>query len=150
MRTIAIILLFLFGVGLQAADLSAPMLTDEWSIKSQFLGIAPSQLISKLSRDELIKTPAWQPESEYPPLSPRKAEDLGIATLAKIMGKRQWTTPDISLQAFDVTQGTSDHRDIRWIYVLHFTLLGMTAYEGGHANIIVLMDGTVIEPKTIK
>jgi hypothetical protein len=124
-----------------------PMLMNDWSIKSQFIGIPPGEFTSSLSCDELIRTPAWPPWSAYPPLSPGKAERLAFATLAKVMGKQNWTAPDISLQAFDVTRGAGDHRDIRWIYVLHFTLLGVTDFEGGHANIIVLMNGTVVQPK---
>ena len=82
-------------------------------------------------------------------VSPRKAEHLALGTLAKLMGTRDWTTPNISLQAFDVTRGASDHREIRWIYVLQFRFLGIRDNEGGYANIIVLMDGAVVEPKQI-
>lgn len=124
---IAIILLSLLTVRLHAGDSSAPLLTSEWSIKSQFLGITPAQLISTISRDELIKTPVWQSWDDYPPLSPRKAKDLAVAKLTKIMGKRQWMTPDISLKAFDLEHGNDYHPDIRWIYVLQFRFPG---YEG--------------------
>jgi len=146
---IAIILLLLLPVRLNAGDSSAPLLTHEWSIKSQFLGIAPAQLVSTISREELIKTPIWQPGKDYPQLSPRKAEDLALAQLTKMMGKRQWTTPDISLRAFDLEHGNGYHPDIRWIYVLQFRFLGIRDNEGGYANIIVLMDGTVVEPKRV-
>ena len=150
MRIITLILLSLFAVRLQAGDLSAPpLLMHEWSIKSQFMGIAPAQLISTISRDQLAKTPAWQSGSDYPPLSPRKAEDLALAKLTKVMGSRQWATPDFSLKAFDLEQGNTYHPDIRWIYVLQFRFMGIRDNEGGYANIIVLMDGTVIEPKPV-
>jgi hypothetical protein len=150
MRLIFIIVLSMLAFKLQATDLPAPLMEDEWTIKSDFLSIHPSQFVSKLTRDELIKTPAWQQDSEFPPLSPRKAEDLAIAILHNIMGGRNWTQPDISLQAFDVRRGSNSYRDVRWIYVLHFGLLGEKAYEGGSFNIIVLMDGTAIVPKPVK
>lgn len=121
---------------------------NDWSNTSQFIGIPPGEFTSSISRDELIKTPAWPLWSAYPPLSAGKAERLALGTLAKVMGKQNWMTPDISLQAFDVTRG-GGRRDIRWIYVLHFTLLGVTDFEGGHANIVVLMDGTVIQPRMV-
>jgi hypothetical protein len=150
MRTIAIILLTLLTVKLPAGDLSAPpLLTHEWSIKSQFMGIAPAQLVSTIYRDQLAKTPAWQSGSDYPPLSPRKAEDLALAKLTQVMGSRQWATPDISLKAFDLEQGNTYHPDIRWIYVMQFRFMGIRDNEGGYGNIIVLMDGTVIEPKPV-
>jgi hypothetical protein len=149
MRTIVIILLSL--VSLHAADLLAPLLTDEWSIRSDLMvdHPMPVQFISTLTRDQLAKTPTWQQGSEFPPLSPRKAEDLALAMLHKIASERHWTQPDISLRAFDVEQGSSGHRDIRWIYVLQFRLVGTMDFESGSLNIIVLMDGTVIEPKRV-
>jgi hypothetical protein len=149
MRIVYIIILFVLAFRLQAADLSAPLMESEWSIKSYLMVGHPAmvQFISTLTHDQLAKTPAWQQDSEFPPLSPRKAEDLALAMLHKITGERHWTQPDISLRAFDVEQGSSGHRDIRWIYVLQFRLLGTMDFESGSLNIIVLMDGTVIEPK---
>ena len=149
MRTIVIILLSL--AGLHAADLSAPLLTDEWSIRSDLMvdHPMPVQFVSTLARDRLAQTPVWPQGSESPPLSPRKAEGIALAMLRQIAGERRWMQPDISLRAFDVEKGSSGHRDIRWIYVLQFKLLGVMDFEGGSLNIIVLMDGTAIEPQKL-
>src|ERR1700722_15641847 len=152
MRVIAIIFLCLFVASLLADDSPAPYL-DEWSVRSDLLLFAPygepkpADFVSTLTRVRLVKTPAWQEGSEYPPLSPRKAKDIALEALHKIMGERRWEQPDISLRAFDVTTGVSKHRELRWIYVLSFRILPVTDYENGSFNIIVLMDGTAIEPK---
>lgn len=146
-----IILLSLFAFSLQAADLPAPILFDKWSVSSDLMVDHPSpvQFISTFTRDQLAQTPAWPQEREHPPLAPRKAEDLALAMLRKIAGERRWTQPDISLRAFDVTQGGSGQREIRWIYVLQFRLMGTMDFESGSVNIIVFMDGTVIEPRRV-
>lgn len=149
MPTIITLFLLLFAVGLQAADFSASMLQDKWSVNSDLMMDQPVRMYfeSTLTRDQLAKTPAWKEESEYPPLSPRKAEETALAMLQKIAGQRHWLQPDISLRAFDVGRGS---RDIRWIYVLHFRYVGVMGFEGGFHNIIVLMDGTAIEPQKLE
>jgi hypothetical protein len=139
----------LSAAGLHAADMVAPSLSDDWSVKSDFKTLHSIQFVSRLTHDQLVKTPAWQSDSEYPPLSPRKAEKLALAMLHTIMGERDWSQPNISLKAFDVGQDSSGQRDVRWFYVLQFGLVSPAAYEGGSFNIIVLMDGTVIEPKRV-
>ena len=69
--------------------------------------------------------------------------------LNKLLGERRWSRQDILLKPFDVTTDDGDHREIRWLYVLHFGLLTDTGDESGAFNIIVLMDGTAIEPKPV-
>jgi hypothetical protein len=152
MRIVIIILSSLFACKLQAADLSALLLSDEWSIRSDLMvgRPVPVQFLSKLDRGQLAKNSAWQEGSEHPPLSPGKAKDIALAMLHKIAGEQHWTQPDISLRAFDIEPGSSGHREIRWIYVLQFTLLGTMGFESGSLNIIVLMDGTAIEPQKLE
>ncbi len=152
MRTVLIFLLSLLAFSLQAADLSAPALSDEWSIRSDLMvgRPVPAQFVSKVTRDQLAKTPAWQAGSEHPPLSPRKAEGIALAMLHKIAGDQHWMQPDISLRAFDVEHGSSGHREIRWIYVLQFKLLGAMGFESGSLNIVVLMNGTAIKPQKLE
>lgn len=134
---------------LEATNLSAILMEDEWTTKSYILTRHPVQFVSQVSRNELIKTPAWKKDSDYPPLSPGKARDLALAMLHKIVGERQWGQPDISLQVFDVTQASGSQRDLRWIYLLRLRLASPASNESGLFNIIVLMDGTVVEPKPI-
>jgi hypothetical protein len=106
------------------------------------------RFVSMLTRDQLAGTPAWRWGSGSPPISPRAAEEIALNMVHKLTGDHEWTQPDISLKAFDV-HGRDDQQKIRWIYVLNFRLLGRTDFEGGSVNIIVLMDGTAIEPKRV-
>lgn len=148
MRIICFIVLFVLACRLPAANSPAPMMDGTWSIGSELLNPDPVQFTSQVSREQLARTPAWDEGSEFPPLSPRKAEDLAQAMLHKIAGGRHWTRPEITLKPFDVTTDAGDHREIRWIYVLHFGLVNdVDNNDGGSFNIIVLMDDTAVPPK---
>jgi hypothetical protein len=135
---------------LPAADSPVPMMDNAWSIGSELQMSEPVQFMSRITREQLARTPAWDPASEFPPLSPRKAEEASRAMLKKLLGERRWSRPDITLKPFDVTADDGDHREIRWLYVLHFGLLSdMDNNQAGSLNIIVLMDGTVMEPRLV-
>jgi hypothetical protein len=151
MRTTVALVLFAFAFRLHADILAPPIIEKEWSVESIYVTLHPKQFISTMSRERLVKTPSWNQVDENPPLSPRKAKELALAQLDKIVQGKNWEMPDIGLKAFNVSQhgpARSDE-DVRWIYVLTFGLLGTADYEGGHFKIIVLMDGTVVEPKGI-
>ena len=150
MRIICFIVLLMFACRLPAADLPAPMMDGAWSIGSNFQPADSMQFVSRISREQLARTPAWNPDSEFPPLSPRKAADLAQAMLHKIAAGRRWAQSDISLKPFDVATDEGDHRDVRWLYVLHYGLLNdVDNNQSGSLFILVLMDGTVIEPKPV-
>jgi hypothetical protein len=149
MRILAFLALLALAFRLPAADSPAPMMDNVWSIGSELNTSEPVQFMSRVTREQLARTPAWDPASEFPPLSPRKAEESSRAVLGKILGGRRWSQPDIYLKPFDVTADDGDHREIRWLYVLHFGLLSDTGDESGAFNIIVLMDGTAMEPKPV-
>src|ERR1035438_6370633 len=103
MRVICFLVLLAIAFRLPAADSPAPMMDGAWSIGRELLNPDPVQFMSRITRDPLARTPAWKEDSEFPPLSPRKAEDLAQAMLRKVVGERRWTQPDISLKPFDVT-----------------------------------------------
>jgi hypothetical protein len=150
MRVICFLVLFLLAFRLPSADSPAPMMDGAWSIGSELMNPDSVQFMSRITRDQLARTPAWTDDSEFPPLSPRKAEDLAQAMLHKVAGERRWAQPDISLKPFDVTSDDGDHREVRWLYILHFGLLSNTDNnQAGSFNIIVLMDGTVMEPRPV-
>ena len=149
MHILGFLVLLLLAFRLPAADSPAPMMDSVWSIGSELQTSAPVQFMSRVTREQLARTPAWDPASEFPPLSPRKAEEASRAMLKKLLGERRWSRQDILLKPFDVTTDDGDHREIRWLYVLHFGLLTDTGDESGAFNIIVLMDGTVMEPKPV-
>ena len=149
MRILSFLVLVAVAFRLPAADSPAPLMDNAWSIGSELQTSAPVQFMSRVTRDQLARTPVWDPTNEYPPLSPRKAEEAARAVLKKSLGDRRWIRPDISLKPFDVTADDGDHREIRWLYVLHFGLLSDPGGDSGAFNIIVLMDGTSIEPKPV-
>ena len=149
MRILAFLVLSALAFRLQAADSPAPLMDNAWSIGSDLQTSGPIQFMSRITRDQLARTPAWDPASEFPPLSPKKAEEASRAMLEKILGGRRWTRPDFSLKPFDVTPDDGGHREIRWLYVLHFGLLRDMGDESGSFNVIVLMDGTALEPKPV-
>ncbi len=150
MRILGFLVLFLLAFRLPAADSPAPMMDGAWSIGSELLNPDSVQFMSRIAREQLARTPVWKEDSEFPPLSPRKAQDLAQAMLRKIAGERHWAQPDIYLKPFDVTSDDGDHREVRWLYVFHFGLLSNTDNnQAGSFNIIVLMDGTVMEPRAV-
>ena len=150
MRILGFLLLVAIAFRLPAADSPAPMMDGAWSIGSELLNPDSVQFMSRITRGQLVRTPAWKEDSEFPPLSPRKAQDLAQAMLRKVAGERHWAQPDIYLKPFDVTSDDGDHREVRWLYVFHFGLLSNTDNnQAGSFNIIVLMDGTVMEPRSV-
>ncbi len=149
MRILGFLVLSVLAFRLPAADSPAPMMDNVWSIGSELQTSELVQFMSRVTREQLARTPVWDPAGEFPPLSPRKAEEASRAMLKKVLGERRWSLQDISLEPFDVTTDAGDHREIRWLYVLHFGLLTDTGDESGTFNIIVLMDGTVMEPKPV-
>jgi len=150
MWVIRFLVLFLLAFRLPAADSPAPMMDGAWSIGSELLNPDSVQFMSRITREQLARTPVWKEDSEFPPLSPRKAQDLAQAMLRKLAGERHWAQPDIYLKPFDVTSDDGDHREVRWLYVLHFGLLSNTDNnQAGSFNIIVLMDSTVMEPRLV-
>jgi|GEM_PF-5562029 len=150
MRILGFLVLSVLAFRLPAADSPVPMMDNAWSIGSELQISEPVQFMSRITREQLARTPAWDPASEFPPLSPRKAEEASRAMLKKLLGERRWSRPDITLKPFDVTADDGDNREIRWIYVLHFGLLSdMDNNQAGSLNIIVLMDGTAMEPRPV-
>ena len=150
MRILGFLVLFVLAYRLSAADSPAPMMDGAWSIGSELLNPDPVQFMSRVVREQLARTPVWKEDSEFPPLSPRKAQDLAQMMLRKVAGERHWAQPDIYLKPFDVTSDDGDHREVRWLYVFHFGLLSnRDNNQAGSFNIIVLMDGTVMEPRAV-
>ena len=150
MHILAFLVLLMLAFRLPAADSPAPMMDGAWSIGSELLNPDSVQFMSRVTREQLARTPVWKEDSEFPPLSPRKAQDLAQAMLRKVAGERHWAQPDIYLKPFDVTSDDGDHREVRWLYVFHFGLLSNTDNnQAGSFNIIVLMDGTVMEPRPV-
>jgi hypothetical protein len=98
---------------------------------------------SKAPPDVLAKTPVWPPETEQPPLSPRRAQHLASEQLQNLVrNTKEWQLLVIALK------DTGDH--LHWYYLLAFIRMpppGVAAIGGDFLDIVVLMDGTVIKPE---
>jgi hypothetical protein len=131
MRTILTIFVLAFAVQARA------VLMD--SIDTQVL-IGDKVFKTTVTREQIAKTPAWDAHSDFPPLSPRKAEQLATTEFHKLLkDKTDWERKKISLEPV----GDGAH----WFYLVEFApnepQLGVQA----SLEIVVLMDGKVVEPE---
>jgi hypothetical protein len=102
--------------------------------------IGGKEFNSDVTREQLLKTPVWRLQDDLPPLSPRKADKLATAEFQKLV-KDPTDFRRRSISLLDM----GDH--IHWIYVVEFVWNGAFIGPGPSIQIIVLIDGTVIEPK---
>ena len=103
----------------------------------------PYEYVSTVTESQVLSAPAWKRNAGHPPLSARKADELAKAVFRKLPGRSTLERTEIHL----VDLGDSIH----WFYVVRFdtvneAITGLPAW----AEILVLMDGTVIEPKPIE
>ena len=91
-------------------------------------------------REQLLKTPAWHIDDDRPPLSPRAAERAAKKEFEKrIKDTTHWTEDRIIL----VDMGDKIH----WIYLVQYRRFAERVEDAQLLRIVVLMDGTVVEPK---
>jgi hypothetical protein len=102
----------------------------------------------------LAATPEWTPGLKEPPLSVTAATKIAIEA-----GKRRLSkADDISIQSLQLQRNDSYHggptptKLVRWFYVFSVSpILGGETYRGESATeIVILMDGKVIEPTAVK
>ena len=96
----------------------------------------------RISGEDLQKTPAWQPNQENPPLSPRLAIDIASKQLATLLPNgKDWRLFEITLRPIDN----------RWIYLIQFLepLRGNGAAQQTSTGfqIVVLMNGVTVMPR---
>jgi len=97
----------------------------------------------KITRSEVANTPIWPSDTENPPLSPRRAQEIARTQLNQLLGpdSKEWLLREIMLgQMGD---------DIHWEYLVTFEPPPLG--HAGEANpdfmrIIVLMSGKVVNP----
>ena len=95
-----------------------------------------------ISDADLQKTPAWPPNQDNPPLSPRRAIDIASTYLATLLPNgKDWRLDRVSLKPIEN----------RWIYLVEFLeplrgdLQGQQTSSG--FQIVVLMNGTAVASK---
>ena len=96
----------------------------------------------EFSCDVLSTTPAWQNESEEPPLSPRAAVRVATTQLAALMqNAERWQLSQIALRpACDRSH---------WFYVVTFAPPPSRPDGGAYSpfGLVVLMNGQAVEPR---
>jgi hypothetical protein len=98
--------------------------------------------VSRITDQDLQKTPAWPAGQENPPLSPRRAIDVASKYLATLLPNgKDWRLHQVTLRPIDN----------RWIYLVEFLepLRGDGAGQQLSAGfqIVVLMNGVAVAPR---
>jgi hypothetical protein len=101
---------------------------------------------AEVSLEQIRKTPQGSPQTEeLPPLSPGRAQVIARRALERVLPSGQtW-----QLDAVRIVGGALGRH---WLYEVAFTREyppGVAVYGGDRFDILVLMDGTVVEPKHI-
>jgi hypothetical protein len=107
----------------------------------------------EISRESLAKSPSWDTTTDNPPLSPGKAVRLANALKDKFVKDSRdfkWHLISADLEN-DWWSGEDAGKKWWWSvkYEAHVRVGGESGIPN-HLTLIVLMDGTVIEPKITK
>jgi hypothetical protein len=98
---------------------------------------------SRVSPEEIARTPAWPPEAENPPLAARRAMEAARQQMqAFATASRVWRLDSVQL----LDMGDQTH----WMYLVEYErqFPEDVAVTGDHSlRILVLMDGTAVTPK---
>jgi len=101
---------------------------------------------STASLEQIRKTPKWSPDTEqFPPLPPGRAQALARKQLDRIIPSGQTWYVD-AVRTVAVVEGAN------WLYEVSFRRQyppDVAVYGGDYVDVLVLMDGTSIEPKRI-
>ena len=95
------------------------------------------------SKSALAKTPVWDRQSEHPPLSPRRAEEIARRQLREFVPNgNDWLLQGVTLSPVG--------DDLHWVYTVTFMppLPENVAQTGGdEMQLLVLLDGSVVKPE---
>jgi hypothetical protein len=137
MRTISPVIGFaLMGIACFVFVVHAQMVPHGfYSITQSFGG---KRFTSIVTREQASRTPIWSAQQDSPPLSARTAEKNAIAKCHKILANaNSWRVNSIILQ--------SPWDNTNWFYTVEFVPEAPLSQRAS-LDIIVLMNGTVIEP----
>ena len=96
----------------------------------------------RIPEQDLLKTPAWVPDQDNPPLSARRAIDIAKEEIAALLPNgKDWRLYEVTLRPLD------DH----WVYLVQF-LEPLRPDGGGQQlsngfQVVVLMDGVAVMPR---
>jgi len=95
----------------------------------------------KASKADILRTPTWKPDADFPPLSARKAQDIAQREFQQLVGKTKhpWAVRETTI---------ADVGDGHFVYVIQLEQWppeeACTMCD--YMRILVLMDGTVPKP----
>jgi len=151
-RLLAILAVLFFSVPLFAEEVFQP--SGATTICSEANGKTYS---SEILHERLAKTPSWKENADYPPLPPGKAIRLANTIKDKLVKDShgcKWCLATVSLEhlyqfaPWPLPDG-SDLTD-RWWWAVKYDAYPREGGIGGgieYLIVVVLMDGTVIDPK---
>ena len=94
----------------------------------------------QVTAERVLKAPVWKSDDVSPPLAARKADELATAKFRQLIPDWDtWKRERIVLE--DLGDG------LHWIYVVEFMQTSSSKVKPPFLNVIVLMDGTVVEPR---
>jgi hypothetical protein len=137
-RRLVLFLLIAFAIHARAD------LLEHYSVYS-LIGNPPGRE-SRVTREQLLKTPVWRVQDDSPPLSPRRADVLATARFQKLV-KDVTRSKDTKYFMRDSISLVDMGDNLHWVYVVSFMWTGAISGPAPQVRIMVLMDGTVIEPK---
>jgi len=95
----------------------------------------------KVSEEDILRTPIWKPDVDFPPLSARKAQEIARREMQALLGsgKEQWILRETTIA--DMGDG------MHFVYVIQFEPpLGVSCIGCEFIRMLVLMDGTIPKP----
>jgi hypothetical protein len=133
-----------FSASVSAADEDPAGLTGN-SFPSRLL---ERTWVSKITDEALAKSPVWESKNENPPVSARRAMALSQPVVERITkddnALREWKRRFESATLHKTQDGK------RWFWRVEYSWLPKMGGLSGlppYMDIIVLMDGTVVEPQ---
>src|SRR2546423_1678202 len=83
---------------------------DDHYVYANYSSYLSQRFESRVSAEQLSKSPPWMDSEVYPPLSPREAQNLAMAYLVQVF-EGKWKVGEIALVPMS---------DDRWVYVISF------------------------------
>jgi hypothetical protein len=96
----------------------------------------------RIADQDLQKSPAWAPNQDNPPLSPRRAIDIAKKEIATLLPNgKDWRLYEVTLRPIDS----------HWVYLVQF-LEPLRGDGGGQQlssgfQVVVLMNGVAVMPR---
>jgi hypothetical protein len=137
----SVLLAFLFAASCLASD-------DHSAWYAAYGDVGDKHFQSKATWSQIEQAPRWSPDTEeMPPLAPTRAQSIALRTLEPLIPPGQeWHLHEVRI----VDGGLRTH----WLYEVSFRREyprdpNVAVFGGEFMAILVLMDGTAIEPRAI-